>query len=110
MTTTFQRGVPGGNPLPVTWHDCAWSPAVVVGLYPDISRNGCAAVRPSVCSRSARIGRAHRSRGLKSMKICLPRGRRSWRAFTLIELLVVIAIIGILAAMLLPVLARSKEK
>ena len=108
--TTFPNDVAGGNPLPVTWQDCAWSPTVVVGFHTEHSRDRGAAVRHPGCSRGANTGRARRSRGLhlKFMKTFHLRVRRSRRAFTLIELLVVIAIIAILAAMLLPALSRAR--
>jgi prepilin-type N-terminal cleavage/methylation domain-containing protein len=47
---------------------------------------------------------------MRTLKPRSPRCERLFAAFTLIELLVVIAIIAILAALLLPALAKAKEK
>ena len=47
---------------------------------------------------------------MQKLKPRAPRFERLVAAFTLIELLVVIAIIAILAALLLPALAKAKEK
>jgi len=88
------------NSLPVEWHDCKWSPAIQRGAATK-PLAVASILRHSVCPENPiqpmkKIGNRKSEIG-------------NVRAFTLVELLVVIAIIGILAAMLLPVLARVKD-
>ena len=87
----------GKNSLPVEWHDCKWSPAIQRG----------AATKPLAVATVLRHS-VRPENSVQPMKNnCTSNRRRA--AFTLVELLVVIAIIGILAAMLLPVLVKVKD-
>jgi prepilin-type N-terminal cleavage/methylation domain-containing protein len=91
--------------LRVDWHDCAWSPAIIVRT-PAVSHRQRVTKPLLLALPFLHTGR--RSNHLKTMKTFPPCPCRPRAGFTLIELLVVISIIAILAAMLLPVLAHVK--
>jgi prepilin-type N-terminal cleavage/methylation domain-containing protein len=97
--------------VPVAWHDCAWIPRVVIRPDRETTRprdHETGAGNPNPATRDFTF---HVSRFTPTLmkNTSLP-SRRSRPGFTLIELLVVISVIGILAALLLPVLGRVKIK
>jgi prepilin-type N-terminal cleavage/methylation domain-containing protein len=89
----------GKNSLPVEWHECAWCPCI--GRRGAVTKMLSAAALPPLTVRHNKL--------IKLMKNKFSNSRARRAAFTLVELLVVIAIIGILAAMLLPVLKSVRD-
>jgi prepilin-type N-terminal cleavage/methylation domain-containing protein len=90
----------------VEWHDCTFCPAIQLHREIDRRQGGLSRLQPT----AAVLPHPARRRNLfKPMRTHLPSLRRRRGAFTLVELLTVIAIIGILAAMLMPVLAAVRK-
>jgi prepilin-type N-terminal cleavage/methylation domain-containing protein len=95
--------------LNVEWHDCSFCPAIVQRRGMEIRSGAAARPLPAPSVLPNPIRRNYLPKPMKKIVNHKSEIGNS-PAFTLIELLTVIAIIGILAAMLMPVLAAAKKK
>ena len=100
-------------PLAVEWRDEIWTPRIKVRRPRrlDLHRGVCARLsQMSPPNETTLENRSFRFTAHRFMNSIHLKSAGTRRAFTLIELLVVIAIIGILAGLLLPVLAGIKDR
>jgi prepilin-type N-terminal cleavage/methylation domain-containing protein len=119
MRVTRKSDSGNERPVAVDWHDCVWSPLIMVG-GPAVATPRHLGIKALPILPSIMHSSRHHSIDFKFMKAitlkCGPpaapkrsEGGRRPAAFTIVELLTVIAIISILAALLLPVLSKAKD-